>query len=407
MQSVIDDLTKEKMAFQRGMERSHEMMQTLVDENEAMTTQFNAQARALIAAQEELERRDAEVAAQGMVVTALAQERDAARAAAIEAHERSQRLSMEAIQLEERCLRLRSEELRLKQQMESAQADKERQDRALKAAAADRNEMQTALSAMQEERRLLQSKLRQMAVSQDLGTGGRRESEDGGEWVRRGEMRQGDIAGSPGGPVNTPATSAAPTPASTPAKEALASAAAARSARLAADLGTGLEDGHARNRYGGAEEGGDTTASLPPGGLFHHMARSMNGVPLGGVPVDKVGEDQLRLVDSIHQLLTEVEGERARAAAALDSAKEKISGLAAAKTDLETQLAATTQRLELAVAQSTSAKAAATAAAAAAAVQAATGGQQAGAVEEEVDVDGLLTTLLSFINPFGRRRGSG
>jgi hypothetical protein len=31
-----------------------------------------------------------------MVVTALAQERDAARAAAIEAHERSQRLSMEA-----------------------------------------------------------------------------------------------------------------------------------------------------------------------------------------------------------------------------------------------------------------------------------------------------------------------
>ena len=37
------------------------------------------------------------------------EERDAARGAAIEAHERSQRLSIEAIQLEERCLRLRSQ----------------------------------------------------------------------------------------------------------------------------------------------------------------------------------------------------------------------------------------------------------------------------------------------------------
>jgi hypothetical protein len=35
----------------------------------------------------------------------------------VEAHERSQRLSMEAIQLEERCLRLRSQELKLKHEV--------------------------------------------------------------------------------------------------------------------------------------------------------------------------------------------------------------------------------------------------------------------------------------------------
>jgi hypothetical protein len=85
----------------------------------------------------------------------------------------------------------------------------------------------------------------------------------------------------------------------------------------------------------------------------------MNGVPLGGVPVDKVGEDQLRLVDSIHQLLTEVESERGRAAEALDVAKGKIAGLASAKSHLEVQLSSTTQRLELAVAQANSAKMAA------------------------------------------------
>ena len=66
------NLCRYSMAFQRGLERSGELMQTLADENEAMTQQFNAQAYALNTATEELERRDAEVAAQGMVVTALA-----------------------------------------------------------------------------------------------------------------------------------------------------------------------------------------------------------------------------------------------------------------------------------------------------------------------------------------------
>jgi predicted nucleic acid-binding Zn-ribbon protein len=47
LQSVISDLTKERMAFQRGLERSQELMQTLADENEAMTSHFNAQAHQL------------------------------------------------------------------------------------------------------------------------------------------------------------------------------------------------------------------------------------------------------------------------------------------------------------------------------------------------------------------------
>jgi len=114
----------------------------------------------------------------------------------------------------------------------------------------------------------------------------------------------------------------------------------------------------------------------------------------------------LRLVDSIHALLTEVESERGRAGQALEVAKGKIAGLASAKTELETQLASTTQRLEFAVAQADSAKAGAARAASAAAAAAAGGGAVVvrRAEEEEVDVDGLLTSFLGLLWPFGRRR---
>lgn len=66
----------------------------------------------------------------------------------------------------------------------------------------------------------------------------------------------------------------------------------------------------------------------------------MNGAHvLGGVPVGDVGEDQLRLVDSIHELLSEVERERARAKHALETAGEKVRSLEATNAALERRLA--------------------------------------------------------------------
>ena len=86
------------------------------------------------------------------------------------------------------------------------------------------------------------------------------------------------------------------------------------------------------------------------------MSRSMNGVPLGGVPVEKVGEDQLRLVDSIHALLTEVEEERSRARAALAASRRKMDELQRRNAELEKRLGDTVQRLELEVSKELGAK---------------------------------------------------
>ena len=66
----------------------------------------------------------------------------------------------------------------------------------------------------------------------------------------------------------------------------------------------------------------------------------MNGAHvLGGVPVGDVGEDQLRLVDSIHELLSEVERERAREKRALETCGEKVRSLEATNAALERRLA--------------------------------------------------------------------
>jgi len=66
----------------------------------------------------------------------------------------------------------------------------------------------------------------------------------------------------------------------------------------------------------------------------------MNGAHvLGGVPVGDVGEDQLRLVDSIHELLSEVERERARAKRALETCGEKVRSLEETNAALERRLA--------------------------------------------------------------------
>ena len=250
-------------------------------------------------------------------MSALTEQRDAARAAAVESHERATRSSVEAIELEERMLAMRSEELRMRREMDAERADRERQDRALRAAAADRNEMQTALAAMRSERESLQSKLRRMAVREELemaeGTDGDGDAE-GGRGIRergrgrgRGTGRDGSGRAFARRTGEHPASTAAPTPHDTPAKLDARARGGPRASRLAADLGDALAGA------GVTGEAPRARTDDAPRGFFHFMSRSMNGVPLGGVPVDKVGEDQLRLVDSIHALLTEVESERARA----------------------------------------------------------------------------------------------
>ena len=334
LRKVVEEMTAERAALERAHARQNELMQQLADENETMTARCNALTSELGTVTERLEHRENEVIAQGAVVRQLAAERDAAIKRATHAMESARVSSIESVELEERCRSLKMETMKTRHELENIRDEAERIDRALRAAAADRGEMQTSLNAMQDERMHLQSALRRMAAKEEA------------------EMERGAAEWNGEAPENTPNP--------TPQKTRDASA-AKRAARLADELGAAF-DGVAGRRSSSNGDGssrvldGDAASGTQSQGVFSHMSRSMNGVPLGGVPVEKVGEDQLRLVDSIHTLLTEVEDERSRARAALAASKRKMDELHARNVELEKRLGHTVQRLELEVGKELGAK---------------------------------------------------
>ena len=333
LRKVVEEMTAERAALERAHARQNELMQQLADENETMTGRCNALTSELGTVNERLEHRENEVIAQGAVVRQLAAERDAAIKRATHAMESARVSSIESVELEERCRSLKMETMKTRHELENIRDEAERTDRALRAAAADRGEMQTSLNAMQDERMHLQSALRRMAAKEEA------------------EMERGAAEWNGEAPENTPNP--------TPQKTRDASA-AKRAARLADELGAAFDGVGGRrvssNGDGGRVLDGDAASGTQSQGVFSHMSRSMNGVPLGGVPVEKVGEDQLRLVDSIHALLTEVEDERSRARAALAASKRKMDELHARNVELEKRLGHTVQRLELEVGKELGAK---------------------------------------------------
>ena len=333
LRKVVEEMTAERAALERAHARQNELMQQLADENETMTARCNALTSELGTVTDRLEHRENEVIAQGAVVRQLAAERDAAIKRATHAMESARVSSIESVELEERCRSLKMETMKTRHELENIRDEAERIDRALRAAAADRGEMQTSLNAMQDERMHLQSALRRMAAKEEA------------------EMERGAAEWNGEAPENTPNP--------TPQKTRDASA-AKRAARLADELGAAFDGVGGRNSTSNGDGSrvldGDAASGTQSQGVFSHMSRSMNGVPLGGVPVEKVGEDQLRLVDSIHALLTEVEGERSRARAALTASKRKMDELHARNVELEKRLGHTVQRLELEVGKELGAK---------------------------------------------------
>ena len=325
LQRVIDDMTRERMALQRGLDKQQALMQTLAEENERFTTELNARAEEAARLRDANGRATAAIRARDDALALAVEARDVAKAAALDAHERAARSAVETVELEEKLRAARSEALRLRGEMERETTDRERRDRAARAATADRDEMATAIEGFRREREFLRAKLRDAAAREEREM--ERDLARPGAAAERGDDDDDSDEESPGGsaPRNTPARQMDPR---------------ARAARLAADLRDASSGGASSGGGDGVgTPNGDETSSAPLG-FFHFVSRSANGArATGGAPVGDVGEDQLRLVDSIHELLSEVEHERARAKRALEAAGEKARLLEATNAALERRLA--------------------------------------------------------------------
>ena len=294
LQKVIEDMTSERLAFQRGLDKQHELMQTLSEENLELTEKVNEYARDMGALRDTAARSGAAIRARDDALAIAVEERDSANATALDAHERARRSAVETVELEEKLRAARNESLRLCRLMETDHSELDRRDRAARAAVHDRDEMANVIEGFRREREFLRAKLRDAA---------RREEQD----MERDLLnRNGDSESEDN---------------ETPTKET----------RRQLTLNDTLND---------TEQEGTPNENTPgPSGFFHFVSRESRGDESVSANVGNVGEDQLRLVDSIHALLSEVEVERGRAKTALEKTKERVASLERTNAELERRLA--------------------------------------------------------------------
>ena len=298
LQRVIEDMTEERLALQRGLDRQQELMQTLAEENESLTSRLNEQASETSEWREELERLRQEGRARAALTSALTEQRDVARAAAIESRERATRSSVEAIELEERMLEMRSARSGRREMYAVARTWKDNPSRF-----APPPPIGTRCGRRSRRSRSERESLRRVP------NGGARRAEMA-EGAKAAAARRGDLAThrippledalagrgtgsrtgaggrSPGARRTRRCVHGGAHPAlrspSTLAREKMLRAPASRDSIFEFVV-----------RLGTLDRGGAPTRTTTRRGVrFHFMSRSMNGVPLR-VPVDKVGEDRL------------------------------------------------------------------------------------------------------------------
>ncbi|KXZ47436.1 hypothetical protein GPECTOR_35g874 [Gonium pectorale] len=181
LQQHIDELTEEKMALSRGLQQQVRINEQMVEENEALTVQYNARGAAMEELERKLKRYEQELAAQALTLEGFSEERQAAKLSYAEASSRAQALASEVVGLEAQVLQLKSAVLKAERTAEEAtqrQRKLEKQVATLTAEAAARAQelQQTQLKGRNLVVKLKQTEAKLEAAEEKLaamGAGGR------------------------------------------------------------------------------------------------------------------------------------------------------------------------------------------------------------------------------------------
>lgn len=160
LEQHIEDLTQEKFTLQRALDTSRTLADSLAAENSSLTETYNHQAKVIGELKSEIERLQEEVKDQLRAVESLKLEYANAQLECNAADERAKILASEVIGLEEKALRLRSNELKLEKQSENLSSEIASYKRKVSILEKERQDSQSTINAMQEEKKLLQTKLR-------------------------------------------------------------------------------------------------------------------------------------------------------------------------------------------------------------------------------------------------------
>ncbi|KAJ6847099.1 uncharacterized protein M6B38_284830 [Iris pallida] len=295
LEQHIEDLTQEKFSLQRALDTSQTLAQSLAAENSSLTDSYNQQGKVVSQLRSDIERLEKEIKAQLLAFESLKMEFANAQLECNAADERAKILASEVIGLEEKALRLRSNELKLGKQLENMDSEMTSYKRKVSILEKERQDFQSTIDALQEEKKLLQSKLRKAStdgkVNDSKKTSAQRSVSTSTEDI--GEMVTSTI-----NPLQDRETSAV----------------------LATD------------------------ASISP------MLPEDGGLNVPDASAD-IPHDQLRMIDNINSLISELALEREELVGALKIESSNCLKLKDLNKDLSQKLEAQTQRLELLTAQ--------------------------------------------------------
>ncbi|PSR98349.1 Myosin heavy chain, striated muscle like [Actinidia chinensis var. chinensis] len=301
LEQHIEDLTQEKFSLQRALEASRALADSLAAENSSLTDSYNQQGSVVNQLKSDMERFQAAIEGQLTELEAVKMEYANAQLECNAADERAKLLASEVIGLEEKALRLRSSELKLERQLENSQAEISSCKKKISSLEKERQDFQSTIDALQEEKKLLQAKLRKASVNGKFND------------VGKSLANKKHVSTSTEDLIHEDDTNA-------------------------------TEESSNMEMHGTARVlRSDATSSslVPENGQFNLEASYLNVPP-----------DQMRTIQNIHTLISELALEKGELTKALLAESSETSKLKELNDELSRKLEAQTQRLELLTAQS-------------------------------------------------------
>lgn len=163
LEQHIQDLTEEKFALHRELAKARAMTEEFVSEHSALVENFNHQGQLVNQLTEDIEQLQERMKEREAFIMALVSERDRARQDSEAAREQSQTMAGEVIVLENRIRTLRSHELKMEKDVSNFSSEMESLRKQAANWEQDRAHLQTLIDALQEEKKVLQVRLRKVA----------------------------------------------------------------------------------------------------------------------------------------------------------------------------------------------------------------------------------------------------
>lgn len=306
LEQYIEDLTQEKFSLTRDLEASRALAESLASENSSLTDSYNQQRAAVNQLKADMESLQEEIKAQLLELDSIKLEYSIAQSECNASDERVKILASEIIGLEEKALKLRSSELKLERQLENSNAEIASYKKKISSLQKERQDLQLTIDALQEEKKLMQSKLRKAAG-------------------------------------NAKSVEAIKTPA------------------IVKNVSTSTEDLGFDPDLGGDMNSDVNTMRSPNHEMRNVWSSSTSTIQLNDnrelqFPVASavMPPDQLRMVENINSLISELALEKEELVRALNSETCQSSKLKELNKELSRKLEVQTQRLELLTAQSMS-----------------------------------------------------